>query len=908
MNPGSIYEFLVNELIKGKPPLRAAFSDWLTEDIQQYEGFEKTEEADLVDVATDHLDTFDVYFTRHGYEGDPSFVICKKGLSIPEIWKELEIQDDTSLNEFYYHLFRLDEDGNASDTAIAKELNFPESMIFGSWKYSYNRKEKPGPYKNYYTTVRGNQIDKDQLDDFLRNCPNYPLKDHIDWAEIHNALMQQFGIDEEEAEDIMYCYFGITNSEDNLVENLSEKIKKPMNKYRVFFIYKSSDTSDYMDIEAYSESQARSYVKRLPYVYHVADVILIEEAPKEEPFIPTNKCDKCGRYLNDSGECPLCDLNDESVLDESFKNIQATCDRFAKDIGNNWSGITIKLDRNLLISKCRYHKKMFDDQAPVLKCFHREGEFETLDNVSIDTGTYGVLAFEKYDFEDYDYLAELVKEGKADKNMLEEPIHFELFLPYNNGWLMVNDLDDIYDLDMPTLYSWIKEYDKTELFEKLENTSIKDKVKNILDKYNNEKTSNITLFEVEQPEGNFIEQFDDGDIDFSKFTEHNQKNEFNYPTEGKYYSFMISGGLNGSGEWDDYLEDIKKIFIEFEDKLHLDPVLYQLDTDIADDVWTGYVFLYADPTENELKESLLYEDLDDEDIKILKSTVTKNIDKIISALDNDAGNRLHRKRNGWVYWYCKVDNSFSGFETPYFDIRGAYKKEPKFVFDIQWHTKGFDKQYWLGYDIFTNECRLLVGLQELKDNTWLNQEPEYEIMEDIKDTDNLFSMTPYMLRNDGAFLECGDLHPYIKMSNNASYETNLKTLNSHPDFLDWFYKNTLNEETKELIEEFKKEPDEDLMNLLNDLTNQEFCRVRTSNYKVKYGGDNGQIYFRISSTGFNWFDLIWNVVSKFAKDIKEVTVMKDKQTFGGKEFDYYYDHLPTEEFLTLKGNPIVEGK
>ena len=184
------------------------------------------------------------------------------------------------------------------------------------------------------------------------------------------------------------------------------------------------------------------------------------------------------------------------------------------------------------------------------------------------------------------------------------------------------------------------------------------------------------------------------------------------------------------------------------------------------------------------------------------------------------------------------------------------------------------------------------------------KEEDGDELNESKDT--LFSMTPYMLRNDGALLACGDLHPYIKMSNSASYETNLKTLNSHLDFLDWFYKNSLNDETKELINEFKEEPSEELMNLLNDLTNQEFCRVRTSNYKVKYGGDNGQIYFRISSTGFNWFDLIWNVVNKFSNVIEEVTVMKDKQTFGGKEFDYYYDHIPTKDFLLLKDNPLVE--
>ena len=30
--------------------------------------------------------------------------------------------------------------------------------------------------------------------------------------------------------------------------------------------------------------------------------------------------------------------------------------------------------------------------------------------------------------------------------------------------------------------------------------------------------------------------------------------------------------------------------------------------------------------------------------------------------------------------------------------------------------------------------------------------------------------TPYMLRNDGALLSCGEAHPYIKMYNNGTYE------------------------------------------------------------------------------------------------------------------------------------------
>ena len=34
--------------------------------------------------------------------------------------------------------------------------------------------------------------------------------------------------------------------------------------------------------------------------------------------------------------------------------------------------------------------------------------------------------------------------------------------------------------------------------------------------------------------------------------------------------------------------------------------------------------------------------------------------------------------------------------------------------------------------------------------------------------------------------------------------------------------------------------------------NQEFCRARTSN--LRWAGDSNEIYFRISSLEFNWFD------------------------------------------------------
>ena len=181
--------------------------------------------------------------------------------------------------------------------------------------------------------------------------------------------------------------------------------------------------------------------------------------------------------------------------------------------------------------------------------------------------------------------------------------------------------------------------DKDDDLEEDINNNMRGKIKEILDKYNSEKTSRISLFEVD-PDKIWIEHFDDGDIDFSKFSEHTQSDN-----KSKYYSFMITGGLNGSGEWDDYLEDIKKIFVELKDKLNLEPVLYSVDTDIADDVWTGKVFLYEDPTENQLKESLLYNDLEEDYYDEPAVKVAKRIAKALKLSKYDLNTLIHDINN-----------------------------------------------------------------------------------------------------------------------------------------------------------------------------------------------------------------------------------------------------------------------
>lgn len=167
--------------------------------------------------------------------------------------------------------------------------------------------------------------------------------------------------------------------------------------------------------------------------------------------------------------------------------------------------------------------------------------------------------------------------------------------------------------------------------------------------------------------------------------------------------------------------------------------------------------------------------------------------------------------------------------------------------------------------------------------------------------------TPYMLRQDGVLLTCGSVHPYIK-NNNWDIKTNIEYLiNKNPEALEWFKDNAKDKELLKLINSFSVDMSEDDFNRMNDLSNEEFCRVRTSNYKYKYGGNNGEIYFRISSKEFNWFDNIWDIIIFNSKKsfIKKITVMQDPQTFGTKTFKYFnskqglINNMNIEDFLSL---------
>ena len=210
-----------------------------------------------------------------------------------------------------------------------------------------------------------------------------------------------------------------------------------------------------------------------------------------------------------------------------------------------------------------------------------------------------------------------------------------------------------------------------------------------------------------------------------------------------------------------------------------------------------------------------------------------------------------------------------------------------------------------------------------------------------------------MLRRDGELFECGIRHPYIRQTErgytppeNLSDElckiTIGNVLKRGFNSIIWFYQHTADRDTKQDIKELFKalvvtvDLDNNIKNeiqtiigkyiknqedysymlqgivamifKLNDALNDEFLRVRMSS--PYWEGEGDSIYFRVSSTGFNWFPIIWKLIYDNRHCISSVNIVTDIVALGQEK---YYNHngniikdMPVDEFLELPGNPIVE--
>lgn len=144
---------------------------------------------------------------------------------------------------------------------------------------------------------------------------------------------------------------------------------------------------------------------------------------------------------------------------------------------------------------------------------------------------------------------------------------------------------------------------------------------------------------------------------------------------------------------------------------------------------------------------------------------------------------------------------------------------------------------------------------------------------------------------------------FYPLSNN--YDKVFKDFNiSKKDFT---YEINYFSDFKNVVKEFKGVTQE-----LNEKVNQEFCRFRLGDsYSTVKADSPDQIYFRVSSKGFNWFNLIWTLVYN-NKDILEwITIVRDRQALGKESIitikGYPINHASVDTFLELPGNPVVES-
>lgn len=105
---------------------------------------------------------------------------------------------------------------------------------------------------------------------------------------------------------------------------------------------------------------------------------------------------------------------------------------------------------------------------------------------------------------------------------------------------------------------------------------------------------------------------------------------------------------------------------------------------------------------------------------------------------------------------------------------------------------------------------------------------------------------------------------------------------------------------------------ENLNVMVNAALNEEFLRAR---YNGKYDSDdnNQEMYFRVSSTGVNWFPIIWQFVYDHQRQISAVTITKDEESTGQKGYYYNLDgqpvnHMSVNDFITVSGNPVIDKK
>ena len=109
----------------------------------------------------------------------------------------------------------------------------------------------------------------------------------------------------------------------------------------------------------------------------------------------------------------------------------------------------------------------------------------------------------------------------------------------------------------------------------------------------------------------------------------------------------------------------------------------------------------------------------------------------------------------------------------------------------------------------------------------------------------------------------------------------------------------------EFIDKILLKEHDDLCLKIRRSINQQFCRVRYGG-KLNTVKDSKSLWFRISSVGFNWRNVIYNFVSDLSRSrpISDISICRDQES-DNTEADYFYKtkdgrqyyHMPIQEYL-----------
>lgn len=230
--------------------------------------------------------------------------------------------------------------------------------------------------------------------------------------------------------------------------------------------------------------------------------------------------------------------------------------------------------------------------------------------------------------------------------------------------------------------------------ELLESDNVEDDLEDLIRdtiEENKNENSKISLFEIttepENPtrakdeEEMYVVDFDDMKTDFRKLT------IYPYDEENPHApvaSFMLSGGLNGSGNWTDYLDDLQELFKKLKEATGLEPLVYEESTDIIDDVWDAKVFMYDHSKDDEdeddysLNEDLFHPNKLNYTFKVGDTITTpQNYDELLGgALSENCCYRIIKTRDGkYDIWYKDLETysnpNISGGEGTFAEFDGS---------------------------------------------------------------------------------------------------------------------------------------------------------------------------------------------------------------------------------------------